>query len=109
MLRNCIVQSVVKTGIIDTIFSLDALNLVVEKNKQKKLKSIPSFKWESENIFRYSNDSKVFRFNMLTRELTIVNSFDSEGENSEFEPSTGRIAFTKTTTFMFRRMGKPWL
>ena len=62
---NCLVQSGVKTTTTDTILSLDALNLVVEKNQQKKLKSMPAFKWESENIFRYSNDSKIFRFNLL--------------------------------------------
>jgi len=93
--NNHIVQSVVKTGTTDTILSLDALNQVVEKNQQKKLKSIPAFQWENENTFRYQNDSKFFRFNMLTKDFVMVNSYESEGENTEFEPVTGRIAFTK--------------
>jgi len=93
--NNHIIQSVVKTGTTDTILSLDALNQVVEKNQQKKLKSIPAFQWENENTFRYQNDSKFFRFNMLTKDFVMVNSYESEGENTEFEPVTGRIAFTK--------------
>ena len=103
---NCLVQSGVKTTTTDTILSLDALNLVVEKNQQKKLKSMPAFKWESENIFRYSNDSKIFRFNLLTSDLTLVNSFESDGENSEFEPTTGRIAFTKENNLYVSENGK---
>jgi dipeptidyl-peptidase 4 len=93
--NNRIVQSAVKTGTTDTILSLDALNLVVEKNQQKKLKSIPPFKWENENSFRYSNDSKFFRFNILTMDLTLVNSYEPDGENVDFEPTTGHVAFTK--------------
>jgi len=104
--NNCVVQSIVKTGTTDTILSLDALNKVVEKNQQKKLKGMPPFKWESENIFRYSNDSKIFRFNMFTSELTMVNSFDAEGENSEFEPTTSRIAFTKENNLYVSKNGK---
>ncbi|MEI8047369.1 MAG: DPP IV N-terminal domain-containing protein [Bacteroidota bacterium] len=104
--NNCLVQSGVKTTTTDTILSLDALNMVVEKNQQKKLKSMPAFKWESENIFRYSNDSKIFRFNLLTSDLTLVNSFESVGENSEFEPATGRIAFTKENNLYISENGK---
>ncbi len=92
---NHIVQSTVKTGITDTLFSLDELNLIVEKNGQKKLKGLPAYKWDDENNFGYSNDLKVFRFNMLTKILTVVNSYDKDGENIDFEPLTGRIAFTK--------------
>ena len=62
--NNRIVQSVVKTGITDSILSLDELNLAVEKIQQKKLRNLPAFKWENENTFLYSNDSKFFRFNM---------------------------------------------
>ena len=104
--NNRIVQSVVKTGTTDTILSLDALNLAVEKIQQKKLRNLPSFKWENENTFRYTNDSKFFRFSMLTKELSMVNSFESEGENAEFEPITGRIAFTKENNLYVSENGK---
>lgn len=93
--NNCIVQSMVKTGVTDTILSVDALNMVVEKNQQKKLKGMPAVKWENENIFRYTIDSKIFRFNMLTKKLSEVNHYEQEGKNAEFEPVSGRIAFTK--------------
>ena len=93
--NNRIVQSTVKTGATDTIFSLDDLNLVIEKSQFKKLKSFPVFKWEDENTFRYTTDSKIFRFNILTKDLQIVNTYESTGENSDFEPVTGKIAFTK--------------
>jgi len=101
-----IVQSSFKTGTTDTIFSLDELNAAVEKIQQKKLKNIPAFKWENENVFMYSNESKVFRYNMLTKNLTLVNTFESKGENSEFEPTTGRIAFTKENNLYVSENGK---
>jgi dipeptidyl-peptidase 4 len=93
--NNRIVQSTIKTGATDTIFSLDDLNLAIEKGQFKKLKSLPVFKWDDENTFRYTNDSKVFRFNILTKDLITVNSFDPKGENMDFETVTGKIAFTK--------------
>jgi len=104
--NNCIVQSEVKTGTNDSILTLDELNLVVEKNQQKKLKSIPAFKWENENTFRYTNDAKVFRFSQLTKDLTIVNSHEPDGENAEFEPISGRIAFTKDNNLFVSENGK---
>lgn len=103
---NRIVQSLVKTGTTDSIFSLDELNVAVEKNGQKKLKNLPALKWENENTFRYINDSKVFRFNMLTKDLTLVNSYESAGENADFEPTSGRIAFTKENNLFVSENGK---
>lgn len=104
--NNRIVQSTVKSGTTDTIFSLDELNAAIEKKQQKKLKTIPAFTWENENVFRFANDSKVFRLNMLTKDLTLANSFDPEGENAEFEPTTGRIAFTKQNNLYVSENGK---
>jgi len=104
--NNCIVQSTVKTGTSDTILSLNALNQLVEKNQQTKLKSIPLLKWENETTFRYSNDAKVFRFNMLTKSLTLVNSYDQDAENADYEPVTGRVAFTKENNLYVSENGK---
>lgn len=69
--NNRMVQNTVKTLSTDTILSLDELNLYVEKNSQKKLKTLPAYKWEDENSFRYTSDSKVFRFNLAGKNLTI--------------------------------------
>jgi dipeptidyl-peptidase-4 len=104
--NNCIVQSTVKTGATDTIFSLDELNIVIEKNQFKKLKSLPAFKWDDENTFRYTNDSKVFRFNILTKDLSVLNSYESTGENVDIEPVNGKIAFTKENNLYISDKGK---
>lgn len=93
--NNRMVQNAVKTLTTDTILSLDELNLYVEKSSQKKLKTLPAYKWEDENSFRYTSDSKVFRFNLAGKNLTIVNSYEKDAENVDFEPVTGRIAYTK--------------
>ena len=104
--NNRIVQSTVKTVATDTIFSLDNLNLAIEKGQFKKLKSLPAFKWEDENTFRYTNDSKVFRYNMLTNDLFVLNSYESTGENVDIEPATGKIAFTKENNLYVSVNGK---
>jgi len=103
--NNCIVQSALKTTTTDTILTLDQLNAVIEKNQQKKLKGIPAGKWEDENTFRFTNDSKFFRFSILTKTLVLVNSFDKEGKNAEFEPVTGRIAYTKENNLLISDNG----
>jgi len=93
--NNRIVQSDVKTGITDTILTLDVLNTIVESKQQKKLKNLPPFKWEDESNLRYTTDSKFFRFNILTKDLITLNSCNKDAENIVFEPVTSRIAFTK--------------
>lgn len=103
--NNCIIQSNAKTGITDTILSLDELNVAVEKKLQKKLKNLPALLWENENSFRFTNDSKIFRYNMLTGELAVANSYDPEGKNAEFEPVTGRIAFIKENDLFISEKG----
>lgn len=93
--NNCIVQSAVKNGTVDTILSLHELNAVAEKNQQKKLKSLPAFKWENDNTFRFTSDSKVFRFDIQTKDLKLVNSYEQDAKNAEFDPITGKVAYTK--------------
>ena len=104
--NNRMVQNTVKTLSTDTILSLDELNLYVEKNSQKKLKTLPAYKWEDENSFRYTSDSKVFRFNLAGKNLTIVNSYEKDAENVDFEPVTGRVAYTKENNLYVSDNGK---
>ena len=104
--NNSIVQGSVKPGTTDTIFSLNELNTAIEKKQQKKLRNLPAFKWESENTFRYTNDSKIFRFDMLTKDLTLVNSYEPDAENVDFEPQSGQIAFTKENNLFVSLNGK---
>ena len=103
---SSILQNNVKTAAVDTLLSLDQLNLIAEKAQQKKLRNLPMVKWENENIFRYTNDSKIFRFNMLTRELSMVNSYETDAENIDMEPATGRIAFTRENNLYVSENGK---
>ncbi len=104
--NNRIVQGVAKTGAVDTIFSLESLNQEFEKSNQEKLKSIPTFKWEDENTFRFTNDSKIFRFNILTKNLILASSYDAVAENMDFEPTTNRLAFTKENNLFVSSNGK---
>ena len=104
--NNRMVQNAVKTLTTDTILSLDELNLYVEKSSQKKLKTLPAYKWEDENSFRYTSDSKVFRFNLAGKNLTIVNSYEKDAENVDFEPVTGRVAYTKENNLYVSDNGK---
>ena len=104
--NNCIVQSQAKTVTIDTILSLENINLELEKSNQKKLKSLPTYKWEDENTFRFTNDSKIFRFNILTKNLILASRYDATAENMDFEPTTNRLAFTKENNLFVSSNGK---
>jgi dipeptidyl-peptidase-4 len=104
--NNCIVQGQVKTVAVDTILKLENLNLELEKSNQKKLKSIPAYKWEDESTFRFTNDSKIFRFNILTKNLILASSYDATAENIDFEPTTNRIAFTNENNLYVSNNGK---
>ncbi|MFZ4548803.1 MAG: DPP IV N-terminal domain-containing protein [Bacteroidales bacterium] len=104
--NNCIVQGQVKTGLVDTIFKLENLSVELEKSNQKKLKSIPTYKWEDESTFRFTNDSKIFRYNLLTKNLVLASSYDATAENMDFEPTTNRLAFTKENNLFVSSNGK---
>ena len=92
---NYLIQSSIEKVGCDTILSLIELNVSMENSGLKKLKSFPAFTWENDHLFRFTNDSKIFRFQTDTKQLTLVNSFDPESTKSEFEPTSGRVAFTK--------------
>ncbi len=104
--NNCLVQNLLKAGTTDTILTLGNLNLIVDQKQQKKLKSMPAIRWEDENTFRYTNDSKIFRFHALTNDLEMANSYESEAENVDFEPISGRVAFTKENNLYVSVAGK---
>lgn len=93
--NNYLIQSSIEKGGCDSILSLIELNVAIENSGQKKLKSFPAYTWENDHLFRFTNDSKIFRFQTDMKQLTLVNSFDPESTKSEFEPTSGRVAFTK--------------
>ncbi len=93
--RNKIVQQSVKSATSDTIFSLDQLNEALAATGMDKLKALPSYTWSTGNNFTFNRDGKYIIYDLLLKKATIQNSFDSAGENTDIEPLTGRVAYTK--------------
>lgn len=92
--NNSIVQYTIKTNAIDTILMLKQINGLMEKSGYKKLRGMPAFIWEHENIIRYTYDNKIFCFNLLAQELQLKSACDASAEGIEYESTSSRSAFT---------------
>jgi len=104
--NNYVVQQNTISGNTDTLLSLKDLNQIIEKNAFKKLKSLPSFHWETENIVWYLSENKIYRYNFSSKELILVNSCEEQAENIEFEPNSSRLAFTRENNLFISENGK---
>jgi len=103
--KNKIVQQSVKSDVSDTILSLEELNDAQLAAGLKKLKSIPAFDWKNENQILYNNNGNFIQYDLLLKKATVLNTFDTDGENVDIEPVTARVAYTKDNNLFISDKG----
>ena len=89
-----IVQSGIKSKNTDTILSVDDLNNALESIGADKLRSVPSFKWTSENEIRFTNSNTVYYYNLKESKISKGNFWNKKAANTELAPKTDIAAFT---------------
>ncbi len=77
----------------DTVLSLNDFKNLTLFRDSLKLKRIPSFEWVGDNELTFFHNNKHYRFNIADKSLSLLNSFDENGENMDIS-SAGIIAYT---------------
>lgn len=104
--RTGIVQQEAKSGKTDTILTRQELASAFAKKGYKEPKSVPGFMVENVDILRITTDSSIMRYNLISRELAVANTFPADAENATFEPVTGIMAFTKENNLLISENGR---
>lgn len=69
--------------------------LLRPKEIDGKMSRFPFMKWMSESQFWFFADNKVQIFDLGTKKLQVKNTVDSLAENTDIEPNTFRVAYTR--------------
>ncbi len=89
-----LVQSGVVNTACDTLLRLAELNTALAATGGENVKRMPAISWQDENKFNFSQPGKLYSFDMKTRQLSLLNSYNKEGENADAAPSTNSVAYT---------------
>lgn len=71
-----------------------------------QLRGWPQFTWVDADHFRFSAEGKLFLFDLKSKSAKTLNTFNAEGENTDIEPVTGNIAYTKGDNLFVSINGK---
>lgn len=98
--RNCLVQQSIDNAVSDTILNLEKLNKALAAIELDKQKSFPSVTWIDAQQFRFVRSGKVIVYHMGDARAKVLNTFDPDAENTDLEPITGQVAYTKGNNLM---------
>ncbi|MBK7028651.1 MAG: DPP IV N-terminal domain-containing protein [Bacteroidales bacterium] len=98
--KNCLVQQTLENDVSDTLLKLDNLNKALSDIELEKQKSFPSVTWIDAMQFRFIRSGKVIIYHVGDARAKVLNTFDPEAENTDMEPVTGHVAFTKGNNLM---------
>lgn len=90
----------------ETVFSLQDLNLGLQKLNVKEVKRIPRLNWINDNIVTFSHDHKLFLFDLQRNELRAVNEFSDKAKNISIDQNTFQIAYTLDNNLFLALNGK---
>lgn len=77
---------------VDTVLKLEELKTKV--GAPENLRSIPRTSWLDENRFYFTNDHKVYIYDLEAEQFTKVNAYPEEAENVELTKETFSVAYT---------------
>ena len=89
-----LVQSGIGTPACDTLLRLAELNAAIALAGGENVKRMPAISWQDENKFNFSQPGKLYSFDMKTRQLSLLNSYNKDAENADVAPFTNNVAYT---------------
>ncbi|HAQ65038.1 MAG TPA: S9 family peptidase [Bacteroidales bacterium] len=79
----------------DTVLRLDKLNVALTKLSIKQTNKFPSIEWISNNLLTFTRENKIISFDLLKSVASIINTIPDKAENTDVEPLTKKVAFTR--------------
>ncbi|MGE5425422.1 MAG: S9 family peptidase, partial [Syntrophothermus sp.] len=93
--QNNLVSGKPGSAVRDTLLKLEELNSKLSAISEEPLKRFPAITFKDENSFTFSAKNKYFLFSFNPRLVKYINSIPNAGVNADFEPESGRIAYTR--------------
>ena len=78
----------------DTILDLSGLNKSLRASGQDTLSSFPGITFDSENTFTFWNKTRLNKFNIREKTVSMLNSANEKAENTDPAPGMKHLAFT---------------
>ena len=78
----------------DTIISLDDINAGLTDLQIDSIKRFPGIKYINDFNFRFIYKHNLFVFDVISKDLNLVNNYDEKGENPDIKNESYAIAYT---------------
>ncbi len=92
--NNKLVKGNAKSEQKDTILDLEAINKSIKSFTEKEIKKFPSIEWINKTNFTFIVANKLFNYDMVKKEVAVLNKYPEMAENTDVEPNTYNIAYT---------------
>lgn len=92
---NSLIQFSAKSEKSDTLLTLNSFNALLTESNLDSTKRVPSIKWIDSNTFSYIAKNSVYVCNLSDRKIEKKNSWSDEAENTDLNPKTYTMAYTK--------------
>lgn len=93
--KQSLVKQKYQAGKPDTILRLDDINAALTKLSVKQSNRFPSIEWISNHQLIFTRESKIICYDLLKNVASIVNAIPEKAENTDIEPISKKVAFTR--------------
>lgn len=104
--KNALIIGAASKSNKDTLMKLNDLNLAIKKAKLDSLSRFPALSWENSQEFMFVDKQDYLIYNIKTKQITKINSFSEDAENTEMEPASHKIAYTLKNNIFINDNGK---
>ncbi|WP_242927488.1 S9 family peptidase [Pontibacter vulgaris] len=89
------------------ILTLTKLNTALQAAGAEVLKGFPQVQWVDGSTFIFTAQNKVYKYDLKAGKAQAVTSYAAEAENTEFDPTLQRLAYTKGNNLYISTAGAP--
>ena len=92
--KNSLIKGSAQNKERDTIVKLDDFNAGMTDLQLDSLKRFPRITYISDFKFRFTHKTNLFEFDITSKNLDLINSFEKGAKNTNTDKETGNIAYT---------------
>ena len=89
----------------DTLAGMEAISSAVQSQGGEKLSGFPVIAWSSATVFTFDHGNSIYRYDTGSRKAEKLVSYDAEAANTDLEPKTFSVAYTKGNNLYIARKG----
>jgi dipeptidyl-peptidase-4 len=91
---NKLIKGIISTGERKTVATLADINAGLEDMESDSMDKFPSVSFVDEHTLKFVNESKLFVFDIISKNLTFINYYYDGGKNVDICDETYAIAYT---------------